>query len=487
MSQAKPIKRGSVLRNTLMLVGAQVAGTPLAILMNAVMGRYLGPAAFGDAYLAWTLMNFGFLLVEWGHGGVLPAAIAQNHARVGSLLGSSLVWRLGSGIVVSAALSAGCLVLGYPLSFQVILALAALQALLGTFCGAIQDALRGLEQIAVTALSRIGLQVAMTLFVIPTLMLGGKLNAAMLAQALASALILLLVWHGARRGGIRGVRFAKEDFVRLFKDGSAFLVFSIAVTLQGNIDAIFLSKLATAEVIGWFAAARRLSGLLVMPALSLIGALYPTLARLHVQDQQEFKATTNSSLRSAAILAVPLAVCCAVYREVGVALFSKDSFEPAGQNLLVLSGLIFLVYFSMPLGCALLAAGRQRAWSLAQSSCVLVSVALNPLLIPYCQEHYGNGGLGVCIAAVVTEVFKLIAAIWLAPSGLLERSLAKTVLQTLAAGVGMAAVAWLLRGLSPYLAAPISVLAYGGCLWLLGGLDREFLERAWSSLRARTS
>ena len=46
-------------------------------------------------------------------------------------------------------------------------------------------------------------------------------------------------------------------------------------------------------------------------------------------------------------------------------------------------------------------------------------------------------------------------------------------LTAIVAGGAMAAVAWLLSGLTPFLAAPVAVLAYGGVLYALGGLDAE--------------
>ena len=46
-----------VLRNTLMLVGAQLLGMPLSIVLNAMMARYLGPEDFGYIYLASTFAS----------------------------------------------------------------------------------------------------------------------------------------------------------------------------------------------------------------------------------------------------------------------------------------------------------------------------------------------------------------------------------------------------------------------------------------------
>src|SRR5450432_3284964 len=85
--------RRLVVRNTLYLTAAQVVTIPLSIVINALTARYLGPAEFGYIYLASTICTFAFLAVEWGQQGVLPAAIARDHAQAATLLGTSLAWR----------------------------------------------------------------------------------------------------------------------------------------------------------------------------------------------------------------------------------------------------------------------------------------------------------------------------------------------------------------------------------------------------------
>jgi O-antigen/teichoic acid export membrane protein len=153
--------------------------------------------------------------------------------------------------------------------------------------------------------------------------------------------------------------------------------------------------------------------------------------------------------------------------------------------LLILSGLLFLVYFSMPLGTTLVAAGRQRAWAAAQAGCVLVSFALNPLLIPYFQKRYGNGGLGVCIGQVTSEIFMVSVALWLTPTGVLDRSVAAAAGRAALAGAAMFGVAHLLGELSPFIAAPIAVVSYFGALWSIGGIDPEQIQAFKSQVQRR--
>jgi O-antigen/teichoic acid export membrane protein len=469
-------KPGAVLKNTLILVGGQIGGVPLTILLSATMGRYLGAEDFGYIYLAGTLTGFGFLLVEWGHGGVIAAAVARDQTRAGALLGTTLAWRAVLTIVVCAGLTLLSSILNYSPAFRIVLLLVALQQFLTTIRNACQDTARGFERLDVSAYAQFGAQLLAVLLVIPVLLLGGKLMPVLFAQVAGAGLVAAGTWFALRRITSQAVSSDRASLNDLFKQGSSFLLFGFVMALQPNVDAIFLSKLSSATVLGWQAAAQRLMGLINMPASALGAALYPTLARLYVEDRVEYRLTVTRSLQGTAVLAIPAALSCALYRSVGAQLFGDASFKPVEQNLLVLSSLVFLLYFSMPVSVAILAAGRQRPFAFVQSLCIVVSLVLDPLLIPWFERRYKNGGLGVCVAGAVSEIVVLAAAMPLLERGVVNRALAMTLGKAVLAGCAMVGVALLLGDLTPYLNAPIALVVYFGCLWLIGGVAPEQVE-----------
>jgi len=480
---SSPPKRSSVLRNTLLLVGVQFVGIPLSIFLNAIMGRKLGPGDFGLLNLATNLCGFAFLFVDWGHNGVLPREIAQEHRRSGVLLGTSIVWRIGSSVVVSLCLSLLCWLL-YPLSFMPLLGVVALQFLFASMSSAYQDAARGLERTEVTAVGRIGGQLLLTACVLPVLFLGGGVMPVAIATSASVLLVLPLIAGYTHKIGVGKPTFDRRELTHLTRGGWPFLVSSTAMVSLGFVDAISLSKLAPPEVFGWNAAAQRLVGTLLVPASALIVSLYPTLARLVVEDLDQYKVTLRRSINGTGLLAIPLALSCALYSDLGIALYGKEGYAPAGQNLVVMSCMILLVYFSMPLGSALMAAGRQVTWAVAQFACVVLRLVLNPLLIPWFQEHYGNGGLGVCVSTVLCELGLIVVTLRMIPHGVINRGLAKVLGKGALAGAAMAAVALAMRGgVNPWIAAPIAWIAYAATLYLLGGVEMGQINRISAGIR----
>jgi O-antigen/teichoic acid export membrane protein len=465
-----------VAKNTFYLTASQALTVPIAILVNAALARFLGPADFGFIYLASTLCAFGFLVVNWGHDSALPALVARDRSRAGALLGSSIVWRLVFSVVVYLLLSLGCKLLGYDADLQWALGLTFLITGLAALIAACKDTIRGFERTDIPAYVHVGQQFLTAALVVPALFLGGRLRMSLFVQIPASALVLALTWRALRPVGIGALSYQRSALKALTIEGTPFVFFGLAAALQPNIDAVFLSKLAPSEVMGYFAVSRRLIGVLLFPAGSLVSALYPTLCRLHVEDHAGFTRVTRGAFSSVALLSVPVAMGCFLYPEIGVSMFSRKSFGAAEDNLRILSVFLFLLYFSMPLGACVLAAGRQKAFSLVQALCVLVSLVLDPILVPIFQRRHGNGGLGICVAAVISEALVVACGVGLTPRGVFERGLLRSLSLAAVAGGLMALAARLMRPfLSPFLAAPLSLVVYVVALWLTGAIDKAQL------------
>jgi O-antigen/teichoic acid export membrane protein len=461
----------SLLRNTVYLTAAQVATVPLAVINNALMGRFLSAEEFANLYLATTLCSFAVLGLEWGQQGALPALVARDRARTSAYLGTSLTWRLMTSVAISGVLAAVCAVLGYNEGQKWALALAFPITILLSCGGAFKDTIRGFERTDIPALTHVAQHVLCLIAVVPVLLLGGRLHAVLIVNLVVVGLLLLPLRKAVSSLGVRNLGFDRGALKSLFAIGTPFVFFDFAMVLLPNVNATFLSKLTPPEVMAWFSVSQRLIGLLLFPATALVGALYPTLCRLHSEDRTEFARLSNSAIYGTTLLAVPAAVGCALFPEVGVSIFGLPKFAGAIDHLHVMSAFVFLVYFSMPLGICILAANRQRAWALVQGLCVVVSLVGNPFLVPYFQELKGNGAIGTCITLVFSEAMVVACGIALAPRGVFNLELSKSILLAIVSGAAMASVAWLLKPISLFLAIPAALLAYAAVARLTGALN----------------
>ncbi|MFT3906592.1 MAG: oligosaccharide flippase family protein [Steroidobacteraceae bacterium] len=468
-------------RNAFYLIGAQVLVAPLSVITNVLVARYLGPSNFGYLYLATTFATFGFLFVEAGQGAALSGLVAARRQRCGELLGSTLAWRALLLLPVAAVLFTVVEVGGYPRQVVIALALMLVVCTFGTVSNACQDALRGYERTDVGAVTFVAWKLLIALITVPVLLIWHSLPALLLAQALCTAIGAAAMIALLRRVHIIRLQVCREALRELLVSGTPFLLLSLVLALQENVDAVYLSKLASSEAVGWQAAARRLIGLLVYPASALVAALYPTLSRLRYEEPERYASTAASALRTTVLLAVPLACGCLLFSELGVQLFDNKGFAAIRANLQLLAPYLLLVYVSMPLGSVLMSSGRQRAWVLLQLLCVVMSVLLDPWLVPLCQVRFGNGGLGACLSMVTAELLMVAGAVALVPKQLFDRALLRSGAIAVAGGGAMTLTALLFRNITPWVTAPIAVAAYASVLVLCGALSytglRQLLQR----------
>jgi O-antigen/teichoic acid export membrane protein len=467
--QSTPAPR--VLRNATLLVLAQVFAAPVSMLVNAVAARELGSSGFGRYYQITTFASCAFVLVEWGQPNALTASVATGRAAAGQLLGSGLAFRLCTAALACLIVPLASALAGYDPDFIAILAIALTGGVFSTVSGACQDVLRGFERTDFAAASYVGWQLLSAAAVVPVLLMGGGLRGMVLAQVgCAAAGTAFVLWMLPRLAVPKlAVRWATVR--HLSRSGTPFLVFSLVLMLQPTVDAAMLSAFAAPEAMGWYAAARKLVGVLTFPASALLAALYPTLCRLRAESMEAFRRTAADSFQAVMIVVVPLALGCALFPDLGVAIFGQRYYGPATADLRVLAPFVFLVFFSMPIGSCLTACGRQGGWTLVQSVCVVVSLAFDPLAIRWFQMHTGNGGLGVCLTTVVSEILMVTGGLALLPKGTVGRVPPGKVVAVVLSGFLMAAVALSLGALNVILRASLAVAAYLACLRLTGGVS----------------
>jgi O-antigen/teichoic acid export membrane protein len=475
---------GLVARNMLSLVFAQLVTTPVSIVVNAALARSLGATDFGIIYFANTALLVAFLFVEWG-GQFLPGEVARDRSKAPELFGAAAVQRLAFAAVVLLLIPRASAVLGYSQRVEMVLMLSAGRMAIGSIGTLCSATFRGFEKISWHARTTVFGNVLEAALLIPTLLLGGGLTAALIAQIVAMSITVLVQIVLLLRLHMGPPVFQPRAIAALLRGGLGFLVLDLVLRLQPYIDATFLSRLARPEAMGWYSASNRIVGVLLFPATTLAFALYPTLSRLWAEDPAAYAALVRLALRAVAMVGICAAMGTILFSGVAVdLLYGASRFGPAAGNLRILAVYILLVYASIVLGISIVAAKRQFRYAFAQSFCVVVSLALDPILIPYFERESGNGGLGVSTSVVVAEVAMVAAGLVILPSGVAGRSLLGTVGRALAAAAAMGAVGHALRGI-PFLALPLSLGAYAAALWALGGLDPEILDLLRDVFRRR--
>jgi len=463
-------------RNMLALVASQFVTTPISMVVNALMGRALGAVDFGAIYLATTILTTAFLVVEWGAYGQVAAAVARDRSVAPRLLGTGLVMRACLVVPMLALIPWFGRWMAYDDTVQLALLLCGIRLAITTFTLLCAAVVRGFEQIRWHAAANTASSVLEAALVASVLLAGGGLKGVLLAQIVSAGLAFTVQIVLIAKLGIWRLSVDLHTVKLLLAGGFSFVVLDLILRLQPYIDATLMKKLAEPEALGWHSAATRIQGVLLIPATTLSVALYPTLARLWVEDPDMCRRMVRLAFRAVILLGLLAATGTVIFAPFVVGIvYGRDGYGQAATNLSILSAYVLLVYASLVLAPFLLVVGRQWKYAIAQSLCLIVSLVLDPILIPWAQDAYGNGGIGVCISVVTAEVLMVAAGLGLMPKGVLDRSLARSFGRAFLGAAAMALAAAPLRTY-PLLAMPAGVAVYVGLLWFQREIDHDLLS-----------
>lgn len=270
----------------------------------------------------------------------------------------------------------------------------------------------------------------------------------------AAALLLILAPRLPARDGAAAQPWLRESWPLFLNQ-----------LLQGmffKIDALLLPALGGLYTAGAYAAAYKVSEGAGFLSSSFTLALFPRLA-----SASNMSSAYRMALRILLQVAFPLTAGVAILSEPIVAVVGGREYLP--DSAVALAILIAYLPLSYANGLAqylLIAAGRQRALTVAFVAAVVFNLVANTLLIP----RYGY--VGAAWVTVLSEVVLLVPFQVLAARAAPDVSLLREAVRPILATLLMAPVAWWLRdAVHPLAAIVAGMLVYPAALWSLGGID----------------
>jgi len=481
--EAPSSARATVARNAFHLVLGQVATTALAIVFSAALGRSLGARDFGVYFLITSFATFAYVIVDWGQQFYVIREVARSPDRGSRLLGTALVLRIAGAALVTVPTGLVAWMLGYDARtcwFSVAFIVVSLPFFLAQSYGMV---FRGRDRMGLDAWVSVLNKAALLALALSALSLGTGLSGVLVAQILAGVVALALAARLYRRVTTGPLRFSGQIAREVIAGGSALATMMVAVSVQPYLDAIILYRLVPGEVVGWFGAARNIMGTLLAPALILGAAEFPRLSRA-AADVAAFKAEVRAALRPILWLGALGGVGTFLFADLAIGIiYGERNFAPAGAILKVYGPGLFLVFIDVLFGNALTAMGRATALSVAKIGSVVLSTALDLVLIPFFQRSTGNGGLGVVIAFATSEAVVFAGALFLLPRGSFGASAALDVGRALGSAVLTALLFRFLPPVPIYVGLPACVLAFSVCSVALGLVRRDDVRLLRALLR----
>lgn len=442
--------------NSSIMVLSQAITWTASMILTAVLGRYLGDAAYGNLYLAMSFSAIFSVLVAFGLDPQLVRAVARDRSLAGTYLGNSLALK-----VLLAALAYGLIivaiqVLNYPPELKLTVAVYSAILLFREVGVSFAVVYQAAENVFYSALGTVVEKVLVCALAVLLLSRGYGVVAVAAIYVTGAAVNLLWQAFFLRRVVQLKLAFDVRTMGLLGKSALPFLLYQGLFTIYGHIDAVLLSVLTEPTVVGWYGAAYRLfETLYFLPGIVSSAVMFPLLARLSDTSPSEFRLVLSKGLNAILILGIPICTGLFVLAEPILRLvYGKPEFLNAVPALRWLAVALFVSYVESVLGAVAVSLNQERKRVFTAVLATVINIGLNLALIPHFQH------VGAAAVTAGTEFFILCYWFIILPKGLFSPDSLTVFLKATTAAAIMIAVLYALRGQHILVLVPIGGLVY---------------------------
>ena len=232
------------------------------------------------------------------------------------------------------------------------------------------------------------------------------------------------------------------------------------------IDSVMMGFWGQITEVGWYNAAYKIVGVLIIPATLIGTSFYPVLSKLFHKSKEKFQRTVNFQTELMIILALPLVAGGLFLASNIINFFYGAGFSPsilAFQILLIMAGLSFLYN---PFYLILLVSNQQKKIFWITFIGATINIILNLILIP----KYSLYGAAIATLITYTVLLLLVAEFSrrFTPVSIFNFRLLKiSIIAFLSASVMCIAISQpLIYNLNVILTVVIGILVYFAVLFL---------------------
>jgi O-antigen/teichoic acid export membrane protein len=472
--------------NALSILTSDVMNRATSFVMYALVARRLGAQEFGQLSLAFSLFYMFQVFAIAGLKVLVIRQVAKDRSQTKLYFISACMIVTVSSVASVVALFAFVRLMHYPPATTLVallLSLGLLPTAISAICEGIFQAWERMHFIAwvnvpINVAKIVGTFLLLTrnkgLYAVILILLGSFFTIAAIET-----------WIVLRRFPAQHAPIDFAFSLRTFRSAITFLGIDGTLAIEGSVNVLFLSKLATVSQVGFYSAATQVMVPLFLVYQSIAQSVFPLMCRSVEHGLQSLKRIAVQAVEMLLMLALPaIAGIFFLGDWILSVLYKNPAFSQAGPALRIVAWTLILQVFSNVLGQVLLATHREKV----TLRIVLVDTLINLLVGWPLIKLFGLRG-----AALTLLANRLAGCIqhYIPVSRLLSGiPLGKIVWKPIVAAVCMAAYLAVSTNQTGMVRGVLATLIYGGALLVLtvgaSGGPRRFKEKYLVLLSEKT-
>ncbi len=350
-----------LIRNTLSILGSDIANRASSFALYALIGRFLGEFAFGQTQLALTFFYVGWSLAGLGIKYYLMRELSEQPEKTDGYLVNGSVLVVMASVVVFAALIGVVILSGYREETALAIVLMGVTIIPYTLMMVTEGVFIGREKMHLVFIVNAPVNLLNIVISFIALSMGASLLTIIAFQVIAYGLILCLEWYLMLRY-VTKPRFRVDFRVlrTLFSGARSFFGIEATVAVMALLQPYLVSRVATEIDVGLYGAAGQLSSPIMLVMMSVINSLLPTLTRqgkagyrtLKVSAEKLIEITLGTTLPAVTgvILLAP---------QILVFLYGRESFAEATIYLRIVMPMLIVRAVIQVVGILLYASSNE--------------------------------------------------------------------------------------------------------------------------------
>lgn len=396
-----------VLKNASWIIICKVIQSLLALVINMLTARYLGPSNFGLITYAASLVAFAVPLMQLGFTNILVQEIIYRPEREGEILGTSILLSTASSLFCIAGVTAFAYAMNPDERETVIICLLYSVLLLFQAMDMIEYWFQAKLLSKYTSLVSLFVYFVVASYKIWLLVTEKSVYWFAISNALDYGLISISSIIIYRRIGGDHFRFSPELAVSMFNKSKHYIVSSMMITIFAQTDKIMLKQMLDETATGYYGAAVACAGLTGFVFAALIDSFRPSIFEGLKINEEVFSHRLTLLYSVIIYLSLLQSAAMTVLARLVILILYGAAYAPAASALRIVVWYTTFSYIGAVRNIWILAKNKQKYLWVINLSGALANVLLNWLLIPLIGIH------GAALASLITQFFTNIVIGWI--------------------------------------------------------------------------
>lgn len=410
------MKINNIAKNTSYYTMALVMQKVVSFAYFAMLARSLSPEDLGKYYFAISFTSIFGIFIDIGLFNFLTREVAKNNdqstdqengnkkAFAQNFLSTVMAIKIPTAIFSALLVATLANVFHYSPVIKLLIYLSSISMVLDSFAITFYAVMRGFHNLKFESIGVFLFQVIVFVFGFFSLRAGLGLDWLIFALALASlfgfSYSALMLYF---RFGINiRPRWNRGLMWGVIVTSSSFAIFGILQRMYTYVDQVLLQWLAGEKYVGLYQVPFKIIFALQFLPMAFTASLYPAFSSYWRNNREQLPISFSRAINYLLIISMPISGGVIILANDIVRIFKAEYIEAVVPLQIVIAAVIF-IFLNFPIGSLLNACDKQKVNTKIMATSLIVSVAMNLILIP----KYQAVGASITILATNFLMFVL--------------------------------------------------------------------------------